>query len=313
MATSQLTIAILTPGQMGSSFARLFLSHPPALRPRVVTNLHSRSSRTKDLARESGIEDLGSDERVLNEADIVLSVLVPDKALELAQSLAKAASSSSVKLKYFVELNAISPTTLEKISSTLTSSIPTLAVIDGGIIGGPANPTTQTAPLIVLSGPATPLSSLDKILAPLFLNRTKVVGDKLGQASALKLTYASLSKGATALVVNAAVLAEKYGVADSLKEELARTNPHMRKVMEKNLPRDVAKAFRWVGEMDEIGQTYRQAGLEGGGRMFEGAAKTYEFVAANDEVGKESVEQNIRKGWGEKETVEALLRGLDGV
>lgn len=242
MISSISCIAILAPGQMGSSFATLFKHQSPKIR--VITALNGRSPRTKQLAQEAGIEDVRSYEEVLQHADVVLSILVPSQAVASGRTIATLASSlspSSLRSRYFVDLNAIAPSTSHLIFTSFVST--PIAYIDGGVIGGPATPTTS--PLIVLSGEQA--AALNEQLSPLFAGRTKVVGEtNEGQASALKLSYASLAKGMISLATNAALLASEHGVLDALEEELGNNNPAALKAMQTGVPRNMAKVRRFA-------------------------------------------------------------------
>ncbi|ORY69130.1 6-phosphogluconate dehydrogenase [Leucosporidium creatinivorum] len=306
MAPSLASIAILASGQMGSSFAALLRTHSPSIR--LITNLEGRSPRTVSLAREAGIEDVGSNEAVLKHSDLIFSILVPSQAVALGQSIASSAAElppSSIRTKFYIDLNAIAPSTTQSISKLFAAT--SIAFVDGGVIGGPATPTTS--PLIAISGPQA--AELNESLSPFFSGRTKVVGSTdAGQASALKLSYASLSKGLTALATNASVFASEHGVLDVLVEELGASNPGALKVVQNSVPRATAKAFRWVGEMQEISTAFAEVGLAGGAKAFAGIAETYEFVAANDEVGKESIEEALEKGRSHGEVVAALAKDL---
>lgn len=237
MSSSTLCIAILAPGQMGSSFSALFKHHSPSIR--LITNLTGRSRRTAALAQDAGIEDLGSHEGVLESADIIFSILVPRQAFSLAESIVKSAEhlpASSIRTRFYVDLNAVAPSTSLEISKLFAST--PIAFVDGGVIGGPA--TATTSPLIALSGPLA--GDLDRILSPLFAGRTKVVGNtNEGQASALKLSYASLNKGMVALATTAGVLAAQHGVSDALEELLAESQPGYLKTLQNGVPRNMAK------------------------------------------------------------------------
>ena len=48
------------------------------------------------------------------------------------------------------------------------------------------------------------------------------------------------------------------------------------------------KAYRWVGEMEEISKTFADEGFDP--RLFLGAAETYRWVSEETELGKEIVE-----------------------
>ncbi|BGP49505.1 hypothetical protein JCM10450v2_005396 [Rhodotorula kratochvilovae] len=290
------TIAVLHPGQMGGSFALPIRQANSAIR--LVTAVSQRSARTQELARSYGYEDVGTLEAVLQQSDVVLSVIVPDKAAHLAGEVAAAASSlvqrgERIRTRCFVDLNAVAPSTVQRAASAF-ADLP-LEFVDGGIIGGPA--TASSAPLVALSGPAA--AEVDAFLHPLFLGRTKVVGAEVGQASALKLAYASLAKGFSALALNAALLADIHGIAGALEEELAASHPNALWVMQNSVPKSTAKAFRWVGEMEEIATAFSDANLPFGAQTFQGIAATQQFVADNKTLGGEPIEhalEEVKKG-----------------
>ena len=72
------TVAILSPGDMGSNVGR-------ALRENgleVITCLTERSARTRELSDIAGIVDVPDFAEMIDRADIVLSVLVPERAVD---------------------------------------------------------------------------------------------------------------------------------------------------------------------------------------------------------------------------------------
>ena len=103
------------------------------------------------------------------------------------------------------------------------------------------------------------------------------MGGEVGQASALKMCYAALTKGLSALLTESVVAAEAHGVAGALREELADSQPRFL-AGARRLPDVVPKAYRWVAEMEEIAATFEQVGLKP--RMLLGAADVYRLVEA---------------------------------
>ena len=103
-----------------------------------------------------------------------------------------------------------------------------------------------------------------------------------------------MNKGFMALCTNALSLASATGTLDALAEELQASQPAFFKLIEGRLSTSMAKvritgsvtligqAPRWAGEMDEISAAMRDAGLDGGARMFDGAARTWEHVGATE-------------------------------
>lgn len=320
------TIAILFPGQMGASFAQSIRAVNPSIR--LITAVAGRSQRTQDLARTSGFEDVGSYRAVLEQADVVLSVVVPDKAKELALDVAKEAqalSKDTVRTRFFVDLNAVSPGTVKEAAAAFDNL--SIHVVDGGIFGGPA--TSTSTPPISLSGPKDTVEELHAFLNPLFLSNIRIIGGEtsaVGQASALKLTFASLTKGLTGLAVSAALLAEEHGISEALQTQLQRS-PLILKALQERVPEATAKvgfllisprsplltlsrtqAFRWVGEMEEISTAYADAGLPFAAQTFSGLAATQEFISKS-KLGEEAIEENleaVKKGRKIEDVVKIL-------
>ena len=183
MSTETPTVAILSTGEMGQAIGALLARHGA----RVVTTLDGRSARTKALAKDAGIEDLGSVLAVVDAADLLLSVVVPDAATALAERLASALRATS-RPPVYVECNAIAPATAAIIGRRIEATGATF--VDGGIIGPPPVPDTANTRLYI-SGKATEAAG---VLNQYGLD-VRAIGAGLGEASALKMCYAALNKG----------------------------------------------------------------------------------------------------------------------
>lgn len=245
------TIAVISTGAMGSGVARK-LSQGGL---RVVTALAGRGERTRELAAAAGAEDVGDLGVAVREADVLLSILPPGSALDLARAVGRDAG------PLYVDCNAISPMTARTIEEVVGPRY-----VDAGIIGGPE------APRIYAAGPhAVELAAL-----PLDV---RVMEGEIGHASALKMCYASLTKGLTALITESVVTADAMGVRAALEAELADSQPQFLAGARRGLPGMVPKAYRWVAEMEEIAATFAAVGLTP--KMLEGAAEVYRFVAAS--------------------------------
>ena len=128
--------------------------------------------------------------------------------------------------------------------------------IDGGLIG--LNPVKENeGTRLYVSGKATTLvRQLD--------GRGLVVrdlGSEIGRASAMKMVYASSTKGAFTLFAAVAVMAELTGLRDELFQELSESQPNTLASIERMLPRIPLDANRWIFEMDEIASTYESFGV----------------------------------------------------
>jgi 3-hydroxyisobutyrate dehydrogenase-like beta-hydroxyacid dehydrogenase len=266
------TVGILSPGDMGHAIGAVLLEH----RLRVITNLRGRSARTVALA--AGFRDVSDDETLVREADVLLSILPPDRACALAERVAAALHSTGARLLY-VDCNAIAPRTVRAIEHVLTEA--GADFVDGGIIGGPPQPG-QSGPRLYVSGPRAgevaelQASGLD----------VRVLGSHSGLASGLKMCYASVTKGLTALATIALTAGQAQGLQEALLAELRALS--LFPTIERSVPGMPPKAYRWVGEMEEIAQTFADLGLPA--QMSEGAASLYRFVQATV-LGTETPEQ----------------------
>jgi 3-hydroxyisobutyrate dehydrogenase-like beta-hydroxyacid dehydrogenase len=177
----------------------------------------------------------------------------------------------------FVECNAIAPSTTRRIEEILRG----VRFIDAGIIGGPPVAGTQdpskgpaNSPRFYASGAlANELTRLSKYGLDI-----AVLDAPVGAASALKLAYAGMTKGFTAIATAMLNAASREGLTDALRAELSRTQPQFLARLERAIPDMFPKAYRWVAEMEQIAE-FIGADREGA-TIYEGAARLYEWIAS---------------------------------
>lgn len=257
------TIGIISPGDMGHVVGDVLRSGGL----RVVTALDGRSERTKVLARQAQLEDLGSIQAVVAEADIILSILVPAEAERAAKAVAAAMEQSGASLLY-ADCNAISPATTCLIAERIEAAGGRF--VDASIIGPP--PRRVGATRFYASGPhVEDLAALNG-----YGLHVIPIGDRIGDASALKMCYAALTKGLTALSTELLVAAEALGITEPLQAEFRQSQSSMLAQMERGLPGMPPKSRRWIGEMEEIASTFESVGLTP--KILLGAADIYRFV-----------------------------------
>lgn len=274
-------VGIVSPGDMGQAIAgRLRESGL-----NVFAALDGRSERTRALAREAGLTDCGSLEKLVVACELVISVINPGEALTVARQVAAAMRKTGRKIA-FADLNAVSPQTARDADRMIRDAGGMF--IDGGIIGPPPR-GEKDRPRIYVSGPDAYL--FESISHPNLVLR--VLSERVGDASGVKMCYAAMTKGTTALAVELLVAARKLGVEQALEKELRESRNDVFEWQMKNIAGMPPKAYRWVPEMQEIARTFGELGLTP--RMFEGATDVYAMVAATS-LGKESPEQARKKG-----------------
>jgi 3-hydroxyisobutyrate dehydrogenase-like beta-hydroxyacid dehydrogenase len=273
-------VAVVAAGAMGAAVGRRLADHGVT----VLTSLAGRGAATGARAAAAGMAAASDAE--IAAADFVLSILPPGDALLLAQRFAPALSASNVKAIY-VECNAVNPATVERIAATIA---PTgCAFVDAGIVGPPPKPQQPgqgrgAGPRFYASGEAVPRFAA---LRQYGLD-VRVLEGPPGAASALKMSYAGITKGTQALGAAMLLAAARAGSAAALHEELQFSQPEILAWLQRFLPGMPGKAYRWVAEMHEI------AGFVGDDpaarELFAGAAQFYERIAEDFAADGKAVE-----------------------
>jgi L-threonate 2-dehydrogenase len=263
-------VAVIAPGAMGAAIGRRLADRGV----KVLTSLTGRSAATAKRAGDAGMIDASDAE--IAAADFMLSILPPGDALALAQRFAPALAASNAKPVY-VDCNAINPATVERVAAVIA---PTgSAFVDAGIIGSP--PQGQGAgPRLYASGEAAQgVAALRQ-----YGLDVRVLAGSLSAASALKMSYAGITKGTQAIGAAMILAAMRAGSAEALVAELGFSQQEMLEQFRQQLPKMPAKAYRWVAEMQEI------AGFVGDDpaarALYEGAAHFYGRMAEDFQSAK---------------------------
>ncbi|MGH2491651.1 MAG: DUF1932 domain-containing protein [Candidatus Limnocylindria bacterium] len=290
------TIALISPGDMGQAVGALLARGGQ----RVVTCLAGRSERTRALARSVGFIELQSLDALVRESELLLSIVPPAQAVAVARDVAGALNKARTRLTY-VDCNAIAPRTARDVAALIA---PTgSGFVDVGIVGGP--PRDAPSPRFYASGPDRALFAA---LRDAGLD-VRLLGDDVGEASAVKMCYAALTKGTTAIATELLVAARKLGVYDTLVAELRDSQAAQAKRMGDAVPAMPGKAHRWIAEMEEIARTFEDVGLTP--LIYQGAAEMYRLTAGS-EIGGERPE-TVDHFRGVDGTVDVLARASDKV
>lgn len=254
-------IGILHPGEMGVSIAASAIKSGHE----VYWVSDNRSDKTRQRAEKHNLVDIVSLSHLCQTSEIIFSVCPPHSAEDVAKSVIERGFKG-----YYLDANAISPQRSSRIRQMVESN--GIHFIDGGIIGGPAWNPKET--WLYLSGKDA------KVIADCFSSgplETKIIGDEIGKASALKMCYAAYSKGTTALLAAILATAESLGVRDELYGQWNMDDPSFSEQANRRTTRVTAKAWRFEGEMHEIAATFQEAGLPNG--FHEAAAEIYHRLA----------------------------------
>ena len=97
-------IGLVSPGAMGTEVGRSL----SGLGSRVVVALEGRSDRSRSRAEGAGLEDVGSLTELVRASDLVLSIVPPEFAVEVASQVASAMADTATH-PVVVDANAVSP------------------------------------------------------------------------------------------------------------------------------------------------------------------------------------------------------------
>jgi 3-hydroxyisobutyrate dehydrogenase-like beta-hydroxyacid dehydrogenase len=283
-------VGLMTPGDMGQGIAiQIKAKGFP-----VLTALDKRSERSRTLAREAGLTDVGTLEHLVSECDVILSVINPGAAVDFARDVAAALRSTGRHI-LIVDCNAIAPDTVHEVARIIEAAGGRF--LDGGIIGPP--PRGKARANLFVSGPGA--KDLEAIGGPQLV--MQVVSERLGDASAVKMCYAALNKGTQALWLEVLMAAQRLGVAELVDQQLRQSRADLLDWAYSQYPKMPPKAYRWVPEMLEIAKTLGSAGITT--KVFEGAAEIYRFVAGTT-LGKETPEQSRANERSGQQVVQSL-------
>jgi len=297
---SERTIGLLHPGEMGAAVGR-------CLRDRghvVLWASAGRGSATAARAAVAGLIDAGTVTEIASRCDVIVSVCPPHAALEVARKVAGAGFGG-----LYVDANAISPATAREVAAIVADG--GADCVDGGIIGNP--PVRPGFIRLYLSGPRadevrqlfedTPVDVrvVDHDGAEIGAPQDGTAAGQgvggigvVGSASAVKMAYASWTKGSAALLLAARALARAQGVEDVLLAEWGLSQPGLEERSARSARSATSKGWRWVAEMEEIAATMGAAGLPEGFGL--AAAEIYRRSPHAEAAALDEVLEALRSG-----------------
>ena len=241
-------IGVLHPGEMGVSIAASAIRNGHE----VYWASQGRSQKTRLRAEKHNLIAVNSISELCHACDLVLSICPPHAAEEVARSIMDAGFKG-----VYLDANAIAPQRAVELGKAMHRN--GIRFVDGGIIGGPAWTSGET--WLYLSGEHA------SDIATCFSNgplETKIIGQEIGKASALKMCYAAYSKGTTALLAAIVAAADSLDVRQELYTHWDRDSKGFSGQVNQRVSRVTAKAWRFEGEMKEIALTLQEAGLPEG-------------------------------------------------
>lgn len=264
---SETTVAIVSPGAMGAAVGARLVANGV----RVVTPT-GRSAASERRAVEAGLSFV--DPSALGAVDFVFSIVPPSQAMEAAKRLAPIVGAAA-NPPLFVDWNAVSVGRVREVEAIVVEAGGRFA--DGSIIGPPK--ADGPGPVLYASGAAANalLRLENKGIRFAFMDA------EVGAASALKMSYAGITKGLTALGAAMLLAADRAGCSPALLSELAASQPQLLASFRKGIPDMFPKARRWAPELEEIAAFVGPERTESG--IYASIAAFYRHLAEDNDAG----------------------------
>ncbi|HEX7229580.1 MAG TPA: NAD(P)-binding domain-containing protein [Candidatus Binatia bacterium] len=259
-------IGIMSIGEMGFHWAKLLKAHGLE----VLTYDKDRGEVSRKRGENAGVKSVDSMNDLVSQAELIVSIVVPSAAVDVAKKVAEAVKTARRKDLIFLDANAISPMTAEEIGKNLEPA--GVNFIDGCIIGSAARMGKGTI-LYVSGREAGRMQVLEDFNIPV-----KVLGARTNQASAFKVVYAGLTKGLQGLFCELFMGARRFGLVEEIRAQYDESFPGLLEKVSSSIVGLNIHAARRAEEMDELKRTFDHFGMRS--FMAPAAQKVLEAIAA---------------------------------
>ncbi|MBC8353576.1 MAG: NAD(P)-dependent oxidoreductase [Planctomycetes bacterium] len=241
------TVGVLYCGDLGAALARTLTEAGI----RVVTTCEGRTRQTQERAEAAEIEILPTLDAVVSTADVVVSLVLPNAAEQVARQYADR-QHLCPRESLFIDANSVDLQTISAIQTILEKA--NIRFVDAAIHGGAK--TLKQLGVMYLSG-----RDADDARA-IFGSavRAHSLGDQIGQATRMKLLMAGLSKSLNLLFLEIAILAHEAEMSDQFLSESRAFYPGLMTAIERMLPTYPQHASRRVMELRSIEEMARSIG-----------------------------------------------------
>ncbi|MDD7970975.1 DUF1932 domain-containing protein [Roseinatronobacter alkalisoli] len=239
--------------------ARAFLVGWGDARPPHVSAFDIKTQMTSAAMQAQyqahGVDGAANPAAALERAGLVFSVVTADQALVAAQSAAPCLAAGAL----WLDCNSCAPDTKAQAARIIESAGG--RYVDVAIMA-PVHPKRHLVPMLV-SGPHA-AAAIDALAA--LSMRPDIAGDKVGQASSIKMLRSVIIKGMEALSAECFLAARRAGVEEQVLASLERSDPDInwRARASYNLERMIVHGARRASEMREVAATVAALGLPDG-------------------------------------------------
>lgn len=248
------SIALVGFGEAGHAFASGW-SLPPTVRPKAYdVKLHDEATSGQVLERcaSAGAEPVADANKALDGAGLVFSLVTADQALEAARTCAPHLERNAL----WLDCNSCAPQTKQQAALLIEAAGG--RYVDVAVMA-PVYPKRHEVPLL-LAGPHA--AEAASVIVRLGM-RPAVSGDRIGDASSIKMLRSVMIKGLEALTTECLLAARRAGVEDAVLASLQASDPGFdwRARSSYNLERMMVHGARRAAEVEEVCATLRGLGL----------------------------------------------------
>ena len=251
---NQLRLALRGFGEAGSAFAsgwnRSILASIAAYDEKIAIAEERPALEARLREHQvTGCEDPAS---AYTDADLIFSLVYADRALDAAADTARHMTLGAL----YLDGNSCSPQTKVRAAEAITAA--GANYIDMAVMA-PVHPQREKTP-VLLSGPEAERACT--LLLELGM-KPRVVGDKVGAASAIKLTRSIMIKGMEALFAECFLTARLNGVEDEVLASFEASDPDINWKKRRNytMNRMTVHGRRRAAEMREAASMIAELGL----------------------------------------------------
>lgn len=234
----------------------------------VKTETASQGPEMEARYRDNRVAGHASIRGAVAQAQAIFSVVTADQAFEAAQAAAAHLAPGAL----WLDCNSCAPGTKRRAAEIIESNGG--RYVDVAVMA-PVYPKRHLVPLLI-SGPHAEAGA--QTLRALGM-QPRVVGEKVGDASSIKMLRSVMIKGLEALTAECFLAARRAGVEEEVIASLEASDPAMdwRKRGSYNLERMMVHGGRRAAEMREVEATVAALGLSG--RMSAACAAWQDEVA----------------------------------
>jgi 3-hydroxyisobutyrate dehydrogenase-like beta-hydroxyacid dehydrogenase len=203
---------------------------------------------------ELGVTPAADPTAALDGAGFALSLVTADEAVNAARQCAGLLGDGAI----WCDMNSVAPDTKRAAAALIEGAGG--RYVDVAVLA-PVDPARLAVPLLLAGAHAVEAEAL--LRAAGFTN-TRVVGEEIGRASAIKMIRSVMVKGVEALTAEMMLAAEAAGVTDEVLASLdasEKPKPWADKA-DYNIERMTTHGLRRAAEMEESAKTLRSLGVE---------------------------------------------------